>query len=81
MYQTFLNTLYFLIQIEDYSLVRFLPLDRNDEESIGDLLLSIDLALQHDEDQDVKIPKDDEGDDDDEDRMMNFAHGDDDDQG
>lgn len=57
--------------IEDYSLVRFLPLDRSDEESVGDLLLSIDLALQHDEDQDVKIPKDDEGDDDDEDRMMN----------
>lgn len=39
------------------------------------------LALQHDEDQDIKIPTDDVGDNDDEDRMMNFAYGDDDDQG
>jgi len=44
--------------IEDYSLVRFIPLDPTDEESIGDLLLSIDTVLQYDEDQDVRIPRD-----------------------
>ncbi|XP_071790362.1 GPN-loop GTPase 3-like [Asterias amurensis] len=44
--------------IEDYSLVRFIPLDPTDEESIGDLLLSIDTTLQFDEDQDVRIPRD-----------------------
>ncbi|XP_072048035.1 GPN-loop GTPase 3-like [Amphiura filiformis] len=57
--------------IEDYSLVRFLPLDKGDEETIGDLLLSIDIALQHDEDQEVKIPKED-GDGD----MPDFGDGD-----
>ena len=45
-------------KIEDYSLVRFIPLDPTDEESIGDLLLSIDTTLQFDEDQDVRIPRD-----------------------
>ncbi|XP_022108879.1 GPN-loop GTPase 3-like isoform X2 [Acanthaster planci] len=44
--------------IEDYSLVRFIPLDPTDEESIGDLLISIDTTLQYDEDQDVRVPRD-----------------------
>ena len=51
-------------QIEDYSLVRFIPLNPTDEESIGDLLLSIDTTLQFDEDQDVRIPRDVDEDDD-----------------
>ncbi len=63
----------FLHQIEDYSLVRFLPLDNSDEESIGDLLLSIDIALQHDEDQEVRIPKEEDR------ELPNFGAGDDDD--
>lgn len=52
--------------IEDYSLVRFIPLDPSEEDSMSDLLYSIDTNLQFDEDQDVRIPKDPEGDDDDE---------------
>lgn len=34
----------------DYSLVRFLTLDRTDEDSIADLLLSIDSQIQYGED-------------------------------
>jgi hypothetical protein len=35
--------IYFVnFQIEDYSLVKFLPLDMSEEESINDLLLQID---------------------------------------
>ena len=44
-------------QLSDYSLVRFLPLDTSDEDSIGDLLLYIDNAIQYGEDLDVKIPR------------------------
>lgn len=40
--------------IEDFSLVRFSPLYLNDEESINDLLLTIDNVLQFGEDADVK---------------------------
>lgn len=40
--------------IEDYSLVRFVPLDRRDEESVADLLLTIDNILQYGEDTDVR---------------------------
>ena len=38
------------IQIDDYSLVRFLPLDQTDEDSINDILLQIDTCLQYGED-------------------------------
>ncbi|XP_034488677.1 GPN-loop GTPase 3 isoform X2 [Drosophila innubila] len=41
--------------IEDFSLVRFFPLDTEDEESIGDLLLQIDSILQFGEDADVQV--------------------------
>ena len=44
-------------QIDDYGLVRFLPLDVSDEESIDDILLQIDAALQYGEDQEPKEPK------------------------
>lgn len=40
--------------IEDFSLVRFTPLNLNDEESISDLLLIIDNIIQYGEDGDVK---------------------------
>lgn len=40
--------------IEDYSLVKFMPLNIKVEESIADLLLMIDNAIQYGEDLDVK---------------------------
>ena len=45
------------MQIDDYSLVQFLPLDISDEESIADILLYIDNTIQYGEDLDVKVPK------------------------
>lgn len=53
--------------IEDFSLVRFIPLNINDEESISDLLLIIDNVIQFGEDADVRMrdfdPPEDENDD------------------
>jgi GTPase SAR1 family protein len=43
--------------IQDYSLVKFHPLDVSDEDSIGDVLMVIDNVLQYGEDLDVKEPK------------------------
>ena len=43
-------------QIDDYGLVRFLPLDISDEESINDILLQIDLAIQYGDDQEPREP-------------------------
>ncbi|XP_075231770.1 GPN-loop GTPase 3 [Lycorma delicatula] len=40
--------------IEDFSLVRFIPIDLRDEESISNVLLTIDNILQYGEDADVK---------------------------
>lgn len=40
--------------IEDFSLVRFTPLNLNDEENIADLLLTIDNVIQYGEDGDTK---------------------------
>lgn len=40
--------------IEDFSLVRFTPLNLKDEESIADLLMTIDNILQYGEDADIK---------------------------
>ena len=54
--------------IEDYSLVKFQPLDVSDEDSINDILLVIDNIIQYGEDLDVKEPKDFERDEDDEDK-------------
>lgn len=54
--------------IEDYSLVRFTPLNLNEEESIADLLMIIDNILQWGEDGDTKThdfeqpdPEDEDG--------------------
>lgn len=46
--------------IEDYSLVRFTPLNLKDHENLGDVLITIDNVLQYGEDLDVKT-KDFEG--------------------
>jgi len=44
-------------QVDDYSLVHFLPLDITDEDSINDTLLQIDSAIQYGEDFEPKEPK------------------------
>ncbi|XP_064620478.1 GPN-loop GTPase 3-like [Lineus longissimus] len=46
--------------VEDYSLVKFMPLDQTDEDSLNDLLLHIDNAIQYGEDLDVKVKDFDE---------------------
>jgi len=46
--------------IDDYSLIKFFPLNLNDEESITDILITIDNAIQYGEDADVKIRDHDE---------------------
>lgn len=53
--------------IDDYSLVRFIPLNIKNEESLADLLLTIDNIIQYGEEADVKTrdfdpPDPDEGD-------------------
>lgn len=54
--------------VEEYSLVKFMPLNIKMEDSIGDLLLVIDNAIQYGEDLDVKThdfdqpDRDDDGD-------------------
>lgn len=44
--------------IEDFSLVRFTPMNIDDEENISDILLTIDLIIQYGEDCDVKVRDD-----------------------
>ncbi|KAJ8312974.1 hypothetical protein KUTeg_010347 [Tegillarca granosa] len=51
-------------KIEDYSLVKFLPLDISDEESINDILLQIDTAIQYGEDLEPREIRDEEPDED-----------------
>lgn len=51
--------------IDSFSLVRFIPFDINDEESVNDVLLMIDNIIQYGEDFDVKT-KDYDGEDDEE---------------
>lgn len=45
------------VQIDDYSMVRFLPFDRTDEEGINIVLQHIDFSIQYGEDLDFKEPK------------------------
>jgi len=40
--------------VEDYSLVRFMPLNLKDEENLSDILVTIDNIIQYGEDQDTK---------------------------
>lgn len=44
--------------IEDFSLVRFTPLNIDDEENISDVLMTIDNIIQYGEDCDVKVRDD-----------------------
>lgn len=53
------------VQIDDWSMVNFLPLDIADEESIQYVLSHIDNSIQYGEDADVKIRDHELGDDDD----------------
>ncbi|KAM6423427.1 GPN-loop GTPase 3 [Liasis olivaceus] len=46
--------------IDDYSMVRFLPLDRSNEESVNIVLQHIDFAIQYGEDLEFKEPKESE---------------------
>merc|ERR1719489_30784 len=46
--------------LDDYSLVKFFPLDINDEENIGDLVLTVDNTLQYGEDADINTKDYDE---------------------
>lgn len=41
--------------LDEFSLVSFLPLDINDDESMTEVLGHIDMAIQYGEDADVKI--------------------------
>lgn len=49
LYSVFWQMIFFQ-QIDDYSLVTFLPLDPNDEDSINNALIQIDNAIQYGED-------------------------------
>ena len=42
------------LQIDDYSLVKFSPLDITNEESVGNLMYEIDNAIQYGEDLEPK---------------------------
>ena len=55
--------------LEDYSLVKFVPLNIKDEESLSNILFVVDNCIQFGEDQEVKVsdfdpPEEDEEDDD-----------------
>ena len=45
------------LQIDDYSMVRFLPYDQSDEESMNMVLQHVDFAIQYGEDLEFKEPK------------------------
>lgn len=45
------------VQIDDYSMVRFLPFDCTDEEGINMVLQHIDFSIQYGEDLEFKEPK------------------------
>ena len=57
LYVTFSINIITLYQIDDYSMVSFLPLNPCDEDSITNLLLQIDNAIQYGEDLDVREMK------------------------
>jgi formyltetrahydrofolate synthetase len=45
------------MKLDDFNMVSFVPLNIKDQESVSNLLCSIDNALQYGEDQDVNISK------------------------
>lgn len=48
--------------IDDYSLVKFLPLDQTNEDSLNDILLQIDMCLQYGEEQEHRELREDDPD-------------------
>ena len=44
-----------LVQIDDYSMVRFVPMNINDEDSIEAVLFNIDTAINYGEDVEPKV--------------------------
>ena len=42
--------------MEDYSLLKFIPLDKSDDESVQMVLSNIDHCMQYGEDLDVRVP-------------------------
>lgn len=53
----FCNVALSRIQIDDYSMVRFLPFDCTDEEGVNIVLQHIDFSIQYGEDLEFKEPK------------------------
>ncbi|CAD5114929.1 DgyrCDS3959 [Dimorphilus gyrociliatus] len=51
------------LRVEDYSLVKFHPIDRTDEDNINDILAIIDMAIQYGEDLEPKTQDFEETDD------------------
>ena len=48
------------MQIEDYDMVNFLPLNIKDEDSLSTILFQIDTCTQYGEDVEPKEPKEDQ---------------------
>nr|XP_032800718.1 GPN-loop GTPase 3 [Petromyzon marinus] len=46
--------------VDDYSLVRFLPLDRSEDDSVDAVLAQVDSALQYGEDEEPREPRDED---------------------
>ena len=47
----------YFYQIDDYSLVKFVPLNITDEESVETLLMQVDQAMQWGEEKEPREPK------------------------
>lgn len=49
----------FCLQVDDYGLVTFMPLDisEEDNDSLNDILLQVDIAIQYGEDLEPKEPR------------------------
>ena len=61
--------------LDDYSLVKFFPLDITNEENVQDLLTLVDNTIQYGEDLDVKTRDFDYPDDDGENESESFEKG------
>lgn len=54
-FNQFFILFHFYFQLEEYSLVKFMPFSVNEEELISDVLTVVDDVLQWAEEQDVKV--------------------------
>lgn len=66
---------YYVYQLDSYDLVSFLPLNINDEDSVGNILLQCDLCTQFEEDQEPVIREDEYGGDENEENENNEYDG------